>query len=230
MSIFVPLTVKCPTCEDEFDVDIVESVNADRRPDLREAIVDGSFQVVSCSHCAVEFRLDPMFNYLDIGRGQWLSVLPADRMPDWIDSEDEANQVFALAYGDQAPGAANEIGKDLSPRLVFGWPALREKLTAKDLEINDVTLELTKLAVIESTGGGPISQGAELRLLSQQDDNLVFGWIVANDDNLVEGLTVPHALFQSIVDKLEDWNEIEKQLQSGPFVDIQKLFFGAGRV
>ena len=90
MSIFVPMTVQCPACQERLSLSAVFSVNADRRPDLRKAILDRSFQVENCPKCQERFRLDPAFSYLDVGRGQWLSVQPLDQLESWIAAEDEA--------------------------------------------------------------------------------------------------------------------------------------------
>ena len=65
MSIFKAMQLTCPVCRKAFDYEAVHSVNADRRPDLRAAILDGSFQQVDCPSCRARFRLDPSFNYLD---------------------------------------------------------------------------------------------------------------------------------------------------------------------
>jgi len=229
MSIFTPLNVTCPSCGEAFDVDVVESVNADRRPDLREEILQGTFQVVACGSCHEEVRLDPLFNYLDVGRGQWFSVQPAEQMKNWVEQEDTAMEVFAEAYGDQASGGAREIGKDLKPRLVFGWPALREKLRAADLGMNDVALECAKLILIEEVSAKPLEQGAELRLLGGEGDTVDMAWVVPDGDEIIEGMKVPMELYQGVADKLEDWEAVILQLESGPFVDILKLFMGEGR-
>ena len=69
MSIFDSVPLTCPVCKTAFDYEAVHSVNADRRADLRRAIVDGSFQQVDCPSCHTKFRLDPSFNYLDVGKG-----------------------------------------------------------------------------------------------------------------------------------------------------------------
>lgn len=229
MSIFMPLTVTCPNCGEDFDVDIVESVNADRRPDLRDEILAGTFQVVPCGNCGEDVRLDPMFNYLDIGRSQWISVQPAEKMRDWIGQEDTALEVFSVAYGAQSSGNAREIGKELSPRLVFGWPALREKLWAQQLGLDDLALELTKLILFEEFGVKPMAQGAELRLLGGDEDTFDMGWIVPDGDRIIDGMTVPMEMYQGVISNLGDWSEASEQLSSGPFVDVLKLFIGQGR-
>lgn len=229
MSIFKPMTVTCPSCEEAFEIDAVESVNADRRPDLRDAIIDGSFQVMTCPSCGETFRLDPVFNYLDIGRGQWLSVQPLERLTEWIEEEDETVETFEGAFGSGAPASIRDLRGGMSARLTFGWAALREKIVAKEAGLDDVTLEMTKLALIQGIGDVPLAQGNELRLEAVDGDEFEMNWIDARTNGVVQQMRVPRALYDGIAEDPEAWDEIRKSLETGPFVDMQKLYMGEGR-
>ena len=44
MSLFNPAAAQCPNCGTAQDVQLVGSINADRRPDLRQQILDRTFQ------------------------------------------------------------------------------------------------------------------------------------------------------------------------------------------
>jgi len=222
--------VTCPSCEEQITVTLAESVNADRRPDLRQDIIEGTFQVVACGECNAEILMDPVLNYLDMERGQWFSVQPAQRLGDWVAVEDEAGETFDLAYGGKASEQAREIGAALSPRLVFGWPALREKLLIDDAELEDSILELTKLAMIHGLPGAPLQAGVEMRLVDMQEDGgLVFQWADMFSGEVLETLVAPRALYDSIIDAPEAWAEMKTAVADGLFVDIQKLFVGEGR-
>ena len=83
MSIFRPLEVPCPGCDTPMQFELVFSVAADRRPALRDAILDGSFQRATCPVCGTTFRADPEFSYMDIARGQYIGVWPASRRGIW---------------------------------------------------------------------------------------------------------------------------------------------------
>src|ERR1700759_2618037 len=64
MSLFSTTQLQCPKCQQMTSREGVGSLNADRRPDLRQQILDGTFQIVECSHCGHTFRLEPDFNYV----------------------------------------------------------------------------------------------------------------------------------------------------------------------
>ena len=51
MSLFETTKLPCPLCGTEVSFNAVHSVNADRRPDLRDAIIAGTFQQEACSSC-----------------------------------------------------------------------------------------------------------------------------------------------------------------------------------
>jgi len=229
MSIFRSLSATCPSCSETFEMQAVESVNADRRPDLRDTILDRSFQVEGCPKCGAAFRLDPMFNYVDVERGQWLSVQPLEQLEEWVENEDEALATFALAYGEQAPATAREIGNGLTPRLVFGWPAAREKILANENKLDDVALELMKLALVQSLDNLPMAEGNELRLETVEGDTLGLCWVKAQNDEIVERIQVPREMYDNIVKDAEAWAAVRQKLETGPFVDMQKLYMGAGR-
>ena len=229
MSMFITQSVNCPSCNHGFDIEVVESVNADRRPDLREEIIAGTFQVQSCPECDAEFRVDPLFNYLDMANGVWIAAFPLSDLGNWVEKEDEANRTFAAAYGADAPGPAREIGEMLEVRLVFGWAALREKIYLAAEGMDDVTIELTKLAVMQGAGGAPVQAGVEFRMRNKTETTLHLSWINAQSNEAVETLTAPMALPESIEEAAEDWAPMRARLTDGPFVDIQKLWIGDGR-
>ena len=147
MSLFTSSELSCPHCNQTVPFEICASVNADRRPDLREAILDETFQVATCPHCSGQFRLEPQLNYLDVARGQWMAAFPHDQIDRWQAIESQAQDSFGKSYGPHASAAEREIGEGLVVRVVFGWAGLKEKLLARDAGLNDVHLEQAKLVL-----------------------------------------------------------------------------------
>src|SRR6185437_14909973 len=148
MSIFNDATATCPNCGEAVEISWAASVNADRRPDLRVAVLDGSFQAETCPTCGTQMRLPSHLTYVDIARHTWVLVESPDQIGDWHAHEKQAQSLFDESFGPTAPAAARELAEGVSPRLVYGWPALREKIICNTLGLEDVTLELLKMAVI----------------------------------------------------------------------------------
>ena len=231
MSLFQPVNLVCPKCEAPVIMMAVGSVNADRRPDLREDILKDRFQDIECGACQDRFRLQPQFNYLDVGRGQWIAAMPADRMRDHLQVEDDAALLFAESYGDKAPQAAQQGGQDLTMRGTFGWPAVREKLLIREHDLDDVIIELMKLHILRSVPAVPLAVGVELRLVGTDGDTdaYVFCWLQTASEKPIEDLNVPVALYGAILANPTAWQAMRARLENGAFVDMQKLYMGEGR-
>ncbi len=229
MSLFRPKNLTCPSCGAAITMDAVGSINADRRPDYREDIMENRFQDVTCGACQATFRLQPDFNYLDAGRGQWIAALPAGEMPGYLEAEDEASALFATSYGDQAPKAAQAVGDALAMRVTFGWPAVREKLLLREHDLDDGVVELVKMDVMRRIPSAPLAQGVELRVVDVTEEMLVMVWLHTDTEKVIEELQVPRPLYDAIAGEPELWGPVRSQLENGPFVDMQKLYMGPGR-
>lgn len=229
MSLFEPLNTVCPSCGESVTMMAVGSVNADRRPDLREEILSNSFQRVTCGECNTTFRLQPQFNFLDGARGQWIAAMPAPQMPDHLALEDLASDLYRRSYGVDAPEAARAIGEGLSVRLTFGWPAIREKILAVAEGLDDEILEMMKLAMIRQMPKPPLAQGLELRLTEVSDDTLTFLWMRTDTEAKMGGVNASREMYDAIESDSEGWAATRAKLNNGAFVDMQKLFMGPGR-
>lgn len=226
MSLFRTISATCPHCSTAQAFEAAYSVNADRRPDFRDAILANTFQFETCENCGENFRLDPGFIYLDVGRGLWISAQPAVALGDWQDEAQKAEQAMAQSYGTDASGPAQEVGKDLQTRVTFGWPALREKITANAAGLDDVALELTKVALMRTQRDLALSTGHELRLQVADEDELSVAVIEAHSEAVIETLQLPIGFYRSIAEQIDDWGDTARMLGEGAFVDVQKLYIG----
>jgi hypothetical protein len=224
MSLFKETVIACPSCERELSFETVHSLNADRRPDLREAILGSRFQRTNCPHCGAGFRLDCDFTILDIRRGQWIVAAPVAAIADWQAQEAAARAMFARAYGDEAPGLAREIGAKLAPRIVFGWPALREKLVVADLGLDDVALEAVKATVLRASASIPGRAVAELRLVAADKNDLLLAWQRSYDGAAGPVLAAPRALHDKVAARApgDGWEAFRAGFEGALFVDLKR--------
>lgn len=229
MSLFRATTITCPSCGTSMPIDESDSVNGDRRPDLRQEIIDGSFQVFACPSCDQPVRMQPQFNYLETGANLWVAAFPGPMMPDYIAIEDKVSAIFDKAYGEQAMASAREIGKTLDLRLTFGWPALREKLVLREAGLDDVVVEMMKLDLLRRLPEAKMGPGIELRVVGVTGDGLQCVWLQTESEAVMQAFAANRALYESVANNPEGWAPIRADLTNGPFVDIQKLYIGEGR-
>jgi len=223
MSLFEPAEVSCPVCGELMSFDLCTSVNADRRPDLRLEILAATFQRVPCAACGTTVQLPPALTYMDVGRGQWILAKPAPDYANWESLEAIARDTFSLSYGPAASRPAREIGRRLTPRITFGWAALREKLLACEEGIDDVTLELLKLAVLRSVSGAPLHDDSELRLIDATNATLVLAWLVSATEQQLSTLDVPRGALDGIAAEDDAWATLRVRLTDALFVDFSRL-------
>jgi hypothetical protein len=222
VSIFRNADVACPSCKTVVHFELVHSVNADRRPDLRQAILDRSFQREKCMACGFVFRMEPEFSYIDIKRGQYIAVWPVSRLDEAAALEEKSHAAFERSFGSQAPGEARAIGKKVTPRTVFGWAALNEKLIAAEAGIDDRILELAKLGAIRNLDQAPMDSGTEFRLVEVQPDAIMLGWIRTATDQLLDVVSLPRAALAEIEAAPDDWAALRDDIGSGLYVDYRK--------
>jgi hypothetical protein len=224
MSLFQTLEATCPACGETVTCEVVDSVNVDRRPELRDEILQRTFQTQVCQSCGENFRIEPRFTYVHMAGKQYLAVWPADQLGDWESVEKHSDESFLRFYGPGTSPAAEQIGRELNRRTVFGWEAAHEKLVALDLGIDDVTLEMAKIALIRAGEGPDVEQDLEIRLLGvNQEQELVFGVFTIGDEKITETIRVPRQLLADIEEDSAGWAALRTRLSEGSFVDMARL-------
>ena len=229
MSIFIQASATCAKCGATSQADLAASVNAGRRPDLRAAILDGSFQAQDCPNCGAKLRFPAHMTYIDVPRHQWLLVEDVSRKADWRTVEAESQGVYEQGFGPKASAAAQEIGRTTAARLVFGWPALREKLLAAEHGLDDVTLELLKISILRNVEGSPFSDSTELRLTEVAEDALKLHWIDSATEEALDSLSIGRDIYDDLAEDLADdpgpWAPLKADLQAGLYIDMNRLVF-----
>ena len=224
MSLFEPLHLSCPACGSRVAFDVVHSVNADRRADLRDAILAGTFQRQTCPTCALDFRCDPELHYIDVGRRQWVAALPLAKLVHWQEAERHARELFQRVYGAQASAHTRAIGEQLVPRVTFGWAGLCEKVLAADEGLDDVVIELCKAAVLRASEEAPLAAETELRLVAVDAQGLVMAWMLTEDESTGDMLRLQRSLYDEVAaDADGGWATLRAELTQCMYVDLNRL-------
>jgi len=224
MSVFNTTAMACPACGASVDFELVHSVNAVRRPDLRTAILDRSFQRQACPSCGTTFRVEPKFTYLDTGRKQFLAVWPASELANWQEVEARSKASYDKAFG---PGSdAGALAEGMQARCVFGWLGLNEKLIAAEHGIDDIDLEMAKLATLRAMGDVKVGADREFRLVGATDDELIVGWLRTSTEEIDDEYSVPRQILKDIQGAPDTWAALRADVAGEMFVDYRRLLFG----
>jgi hypothetical protein len=227
MSIFKTVNADCPGCNTPVSFELVFSVAADRRPDLRAAILDGSFQRQTCPSCSTAFRAEPEFVYMDIKRSQYIGVWPASKRAQWRECAQRTREVFDSTLGAGATREAREIGVGLQARVVFGWPALVEKLLCQQAGIDDRTLEVAKALVMRNADTIRLPGAQEFRLVRFEGDDPVLAWVRGANGSVSDASRVPRKLFSEIESTPAQWQAMGDEVADGLVVDLQREMLAA---
>jgi hypothetical protein len=226
MSLFASVDVPCPSCGTQVSFEAVNSVNAVSRPDLRDAILSGDFQKQRCESCGKEFRMEPRFNYIDANRGQWILAFPEPDLDEWRVREEEALRLFDKALGKRGSAVAQDIGRSMRPRLVFGWAALWEKIGIHEAGLDDVQIELLKIGLLRNVPDSPFALTNELRFVNLPQDGtgeLALAWVDSTTTEFLQGMRVPRELYDDVATEEAQWRSLRADFDGAMFVDVRRL-------
>ncbi|MDP6627925.1 MAG: CpXC domain-containing protein [Methanopyri archaeon] len=126
MSTFCEYEFQCE-CGATFKAKLWESVNVTKDPDLRQLVLDGQLNVVTCPECQIAERIEKVFLYHDMDRGILAFVYPEGKGEEWkSEDEDAIKQVTAFLES-----LRGEDGVSSEVKVVFGLEALRELVAAQ---------------------------------------------------------------------------------------------------
>lgn len=166
-------TIIC-TCGHSFDADVIEGIHVSRRPDLREAVLGGTFHLLECPACGRELQIDKLVAYTDFDREHWFAVAPEPAIHQYREWRDKIADSYDSTMVRCAPQIVRETwAPTMRRRLIFGLASLREKLVVFDLDLDDRVIEAMKLHMITEVGV-PFEFGTYLHLRSFEANDLVF--------------------------------------------------------
>jgi hypothetical protein len=155
VSTFIATTIACK-CGREQTVQVADSLQISRVPEVRQAILDGSFHRFACPACGQMLLVDKLVAYTDFGRRHWILVYPRPLLARRGELLGLADDSYRATMVERCAPIVHGWSEGMFRRTVFGLPALREKLLGLDRGLDDRVVELLKvqLAVRLGLDGG----------------------------------------------------------------------------
>lgn len=220
MSVFRDCALSCPRCAAGWTASMAVSVNGDRSPDIRRAILDGVFQVVTCPSCGAETVADGPLLYIEFEARRFIGCQPRGWLSAWRELEHEAADTWRRTFVEHAPAPVRAASTGFVVRTVFGLPALREKLLCFDAGLDDRLVEALKLDLMRTPDAGlAVDPRARLLLVAVEAERLLFE--VGGRPG--ERLAVPRARYAAVAEARRAYADLIGRLTAGPFVDVARL-------
>jgi hypothetical protein len=171
MSAYVQADFEC-RCGHVNAINVANGIHVSTDPDMRQAVLDGTFHHFTCSECRVALVVEDVLPYTDFPRQHMFTVVPPPaihEMQQWVEF---SNTSFHQTMEVGALPLVREWAPHMKRRLVFGLDSLREKLLVFDAGLDDRVLEILKLKMLEDL---QLTGGLEGRfLLTHIDDDTMF--------------------------------------------------------
>jgi hypothetical protein len=216
--------VRC-TCGAIVSVFCADSINAERHPHMRDAILARTLHVFRCEACQAQLAVDKPFLYIDLGRRQLYGVHPPALRAHARAHAEELALVFERTLGERGGEAARAAfgGDGFHVRVCYGNEELREKLVAHDAGLRDLPLEALKAELLAGT---PALR--EAGVIALHLDRAVAGELVLLAERatspptlLDRAVTAPRASYDSLA--AVPWPELLARypgIASGPHVSM----------
>ena len=177
---------------------LVESLNADRHPLLRQSVIDRELHAVKCAACQRVTVVEHRFLYVDLERRQLIGVFPRGERDNADEHARLVQDTFEQWFVANAPAWIRERARDFLVRACFGLEELREKLVADDAKLDDCKLEGLKCVLLATDPVYRASAVATLRLERVDADSLYLVPVNVDEQVLNDIVRVPRADFEAI--------------------------------
>ncbi len=186
MSLVAHAIVTCPSCHAEREVEVVQSINTEKAPELEAKLLAGQLNRFTCA-CGKRATVAGELLFVDPAARFWCRVCVAD----------EAGRAEAVdAY--RAAGVTGTV------RVVPSLNALVEKVKLLRAGLEDWAIELMKVLLLASTGGRDLNSVLLFEDLDRDAQTL--RWLLFDEAGAnPRSLSAPLSLYES---HLAQWRKV----------------------
>ena len=161
--------VVCPMCGELGKAEIYTNVNVTKHPDFRERVLEGGLFAWSCPSCGYQARLTYPILYNDMKNRFMVYLIPK------IDRFQLCDKELEETYSNI---------RNISKRVVPDFNAFKEKIFIFDSRLDDMAVELTKVAISQTVarqlGGVEISEGY-LSMYDRESNTMGFTYFTGEE-------------------------------------------------
>ncbi len=191
-------------CEQEFSVDIPETVDLDKNPAILSDVATGTFLACVCPACNAELHLDLRTTFEWPSKGIVLTLIPE-------------LERLSLLSGAIAPRAGETF--------VAGYAELADRLAVLSAGLEPVAIEALKLRLLErARETNPANSPTLIFERSTESGDLVFHAHGVRDGE-VAVTTVPRRIYDAILEEYgkNPDNEDFKALVNGSYISVRNV-------
>ena len=231
MSMTSEIVLQCGGCQAPLSTFIAASVNAERHPHMRQALIDRTLHTFQCDVCGGSNVVEGQFLYVDLARKEFYGVFPQEALAEARSCAETLVRAFDLALGEGAPAAARKLAEGMVVRVCFGLEEVREKIVCRQEGLFDLALEVLKGQVIGESEALRRQEVWTLRLDAVLRDGSLqllpeLGW-PGSGCRPGTAVVVSRERYQALAAR--PWKELCEELPgiaSGPHVSLLRLAFG----
>lgn len=141
MSLNTQQKIRCPKCGEVNDITLWQSITVSDSADLKQELLGGRLNVLTCSQCSVRALVPNPLLYHDEEKRLMFSFYPTQ------DNQEAHQQLQQIRESSRQSGELNEL-TDYCLRYISDYNSLLEKILIFDNGLHDKTVELLKLMVL----------------------------------------------------------------------------------
>lgn len=190
-------------CGNTVEYSFPGKIDASRKPEVVEEILENTFLRLSCEKCGAELKPD-------------FSMLFEN-----VDSPIGKIRIHYLPEIERTLFLAGKIDTSCE-RIVIGYPELREKFLIFRENLDDRGIEIMKFLLLEKA-----AVSGDLTILLQEFDGVSFTFYLYGLKEREVGISrIPLSLYEKVISTYDErvrTDEVYRQVSEAPYVSINKI-------